>query len=141
MPKKQNGRLSPPAVRTRSTSVLRPYPFKMDLNCYEIVNPFHIRFFFPAPFSAMSKNFNGSALIILPLHRVLRCCVGSGAMSVRYLSAENAIAAAGAAFACPDDDYSDLASARSAAHDAMQSGWSGKRLMAKLLLAFGIILA
>jgi hypothetical protein len=112
----------------------------MHRNCYEIVNPFDIRFFFLAPFSAMSKNFNVWAVIIpsfAPCASVLR---REWAMSVRYLSAESAIAAAGAAFACPDDDFSDIATARSAAESAMQSGWSAKRLMAKLLLAFGIVL-
>jgi hypothetical protein len=141
MPRNKTGGSRHPPFQTRSTSVLHPYNLKMNLNYYEIVNPFHIRFFFPRRFPPCQKTLTSERVSFSQLHRVLRCCVGSGAMSVRHLSAENAIAAAGAAFACPDDDFSDLASARSAAHDAMQASWSGKRFMAKLLLAFGIVLA
>ncbi len=58
-------------------------------------------------------------------------------MSVRYLSAERTIAAAGAAFACPDDDFSDLARARMAAAQATGFTMSCKRLARKLLASFG----
>ena len=39
-------------------------------------------------------------------------------MVQRYISAEQSIAAAGAAFACIDDDFSDISKARAAADNA-----------------------
>jgi hypothetical protein len=41
-------------------------------------------------------------------------------MVQRYISAEQSIAAAGAAFACVDDDFSDLSKARAAADRAQR---------------------
>jgi hypothetical protein len=58
-------------------------------------------------------------------------------MSVRYLSAERTIAAAGAAFACPDDDYSDLARARIAASQAIGFGMVCRRFARKMLSSLG----
>jgi hypothetical protein len=58
-------------------------------------------------------------------------------MSVRYLSAERTIAAAGAAFACPDDDYSDLARARMAAAQASGFSMTCRRLAKKMLASLG----
>ncbi len=58
-------------------------------------------------------------------------------MSVRYLSAERTIAAAGAAFACPDDDFSDLARARLAAAQATGFSMTCKRLARKLFSSLG----
>jgi hypothetical protein len=50
-------------------------------------------------------------------------------MVQRYISAEQSIAAAGAAFACMDEDYSDIAGARMAARNAQQF-WSFKDFFA-----------
>ncbi len=58
-------------------------------------------------------------------------------MSVRYLSAERAIAAAGAAFACPDDDFSDLARARTAASQAMGFSMVCRRIARRMLVSLG----
>jgi hypothetical protein len=58
-------------------------------------------------------------------------------MSVRYLSAERTIAAAGAAFACPDDDFSDLARARIAASHAMGFSMICRRIARKMLSSLG----
>jgi hypothetical protein len=58
-------------------------------------------------------------------------------MSVRYLSAERTIAAAGAAFACPDDDFSDLARARIAASRAMGFSMTCRRLARRMLSSLG----
>jgi hypothetical protein len=46
------------------------------------------------------------------------CEKRGGVMVQRYISAEQSIAAAGAAFACVDDDFSDISRARTAADNA-----------------------
>jgi hypothetical protein len=53
-------------------------------------------------------------------------------MGQRYISADQSIAAAGAAFACMDDDFPDMARARAAA--AMANQGSGLRLLVKRLM-------
>jgi hypothetical protein len=59
-------------------------------------------------------------------------------MSVRYLSAERTIAAAGAAFACPDDDFSVK---RYVGRKHAGFGLRFKRMAKKLLIACGLIIA
>lgn len=59
-------------------------------------------------------------------------------MAVRYLSSESTIAAAGAAFACHDDDYSDLTRARMAAANASRLRFQIKRFFSNALVAMGL---
>ncbi len=57
-------------------------------------------------------------------------------MGQRYISADQSIAAAGAAFVCEHDDFSDLARARAAACAANHS-FGLRYLMHKLMTMLG----
>ena len=58
-------------------------------------------------------------------------------MGQRYISADQSIAAAGAAFACMDDDFPDMARARAAAAMANQ-GYGLRMLIKKLMVSLGL---
>jgi hypothetical protein len=63
--------------------------------------------------------------------------VGMRQMAQRYISADQSIAAAGAAFVCMDDDFSDLARARAAAARA-NDGFGLRSLIQKLMVTLGL---
>jgi hypothetical protein len=62
---------------------------------------------------------------------------GGCVMVQRYISAEQSIAAAGAAFACIDDDMSDIANARRAASQVWLFA-SLKDMMSRLFIYVGL---
>jgi hypothetical protein len=60
-------------------------------------------------------------------------------MSMHYVSADRSIAAAGAAFACPYDETSEIQNARRAAAGFSSMRSRLRRIMRRTLIFFGLI--